>query len=638
MMEYNISFLIAALIFLLLQLYHFMLQRRLEDINSRVFQFFILVGIGDISLDIICTLLISAKRPEFASIVRILITIFYLMQVLIPYAFMCYVISLREGTIAHMREIMLRWIAPAAVMAILVITNLGHGLLFTIDNQCVYIHGVGYMWMFYYVFVYVVLAAINSFIHYKEIGWRKIGVICEFLLVASVCVTIQALNSELLMTGFGVALGISILFLTIHNPYGDMDNLTGALDKQYFEKWIREKIKREKNLNLITIDVFQLKQINKLWGTKIGDKLLIQVSKELQRISDATHVFRLGSKRFVIVLESLVEYEKARESLKIFFEKDFQIDRESITFPAIICGIMDVQNWKETDKLMAYIEYLVAMVPKTEGPILIQGDEKTFQGFSYEQEVERFLDTAIEEDLFEVYYQPVFDIETGKFVTLEALSRLRHPALGNISPDVFIGIAERNGKITQIGQLQFRKICRFMKEHSELRAFIRNVKFNLSPSELMKTGYSRMLMDTIEEFDLPFSFFQFEITETVATEYSEMLYQTVMDFVNVGIGLCLDDFGAGYANLDTVLKLPFACIKIDRSLLHGICENEQSARFYKNIVSIMQNMGYYVVAEGVETEQEVNLLTGWNVNMIQGFYYSRPLCEQDLLVKLLENK
>ena len=417
-----------------------------------------------------------------------------------------------------------------------------------------------------------------------------------------------------------------------------MDNLTGALDKQYFEKWIREKMKREKNLNLIAVDVYQLKRVNKFWGMKVGDQLLIQVSKELQKISDSTHVFRLGSKRFVLVLESLTEYENAREALKNFFDKEFEVEGERISFPAIICGIMDIQTWKETDKLMAYIEYLVGMVPDTEGPLLIQGNEKTVQGFLYEQEVETFLDIAIEEDLFEVYYQPVFDIELGRFITIEALSRLRHPALGNISPEVFIGIAERNGQIAQIGHLQFRKVCRFVKEHPELMETIRNVKFNLSPSELMKPGYSRTLIDIIREYELPFSFFQFEITETVATEYSEMLYQAVADFVKEGIGLCLDDFGAGYANLDTVLKLPFVCIKIDRSLLNGICENEQTATFYRSIVSVMQHMGYYVVAEGVETEQEVNLLTSWNVNMIQGYYFSKPVCGVELLSKLFNGK
>ena len=635
-MEYNISFLVAALVFLLLQLYHFLLQRRLEDINNRIFQFFLCTGIIDISLDILCTLLVQSQKTEYAEITRILLTLFYLMQVMIPYAFMCYVISLRDGTVVHMRYIMRRWMAPALIMTILVITNYWSGILFSVDENCQYIHGVGYMWMFYYVFIYVVCAFINSLTHYKEIGWRKVGIICEFLVAASICVAVQIFNDELLMTGFGIAVGISILFLTIHNPYGEMDNLTGALDKQYFEKWIQEKMKRGKKLNLISVDLFQLKRINKFWGTKIGDKLLIQVSKELQKIGDSIHVFRIGSKRFVLVLETLDAYERARENLKRFFEQDFCVNGEKIEFPAIICGIMDVQKWKESDKLIAYMEYLVAMAANSSGSTLIQGNEATYQGFSYEQEVERFLDIAIEEDLFEVYYQPVYDIESGKYITLEALSRLRHPSLGNISPDIFITIAERNGQITKIGQLQFRKVCKFVKNHPELMRILRNVKFNLSPSELMNPGYCRALIGIIQEFELPFSFFQFEITETVATEYSEMLNQVIEDFNKAGIGLCLDDFGAGYANLDTVLKLPFVCIKIDRSLLNGICEDKQAARFYHSIVSVMQNMGYYVVAEGVETSEEVTLLTSWNVNMIQGYYYSKPLCESDLLKKLKE--
>ena len=634
-MEQNISFLIAALVFLLLQFYHFVLQRRLEDLKNRIFRFFFLIGIGDILLDLICTLLIAQQKAEYATIVRVLITVFYLAQVLVPYAFAGYVLALR-AEVSFIRRSLMRWGIPAFVMALLVVTNPWHGLLFTIDDQCRYIHGIGYMWMYYYVFVYVLFAVLHCIICYKEIGWKKIGIICEFLIVAATCVSIQAVNEKLLMTGFGVALGISILFFTIQNPYGDVDNLTGALDKQYFEKWLHEKLKHRQNLSLIAVDI-QLKKINKFWGTKTGDKVLVQVSKELQRITDLRHVFRLEGKRFVVVLESLAEYEKVRDLLKTFFEKEFDLDGESVGIPVALCGITDLNKWPETDKLLAYIEYLMAMVPKTEKTTLIQDSEKTLQGFLYEQEVEYFLDIAIEHDLFEVYYQPVFDLENQRFVTLEALSRLNHPALGGIAPDIFISIAEKNGQIAQIGQLQFRRICRFVKANPELMKTIKNIKFNLSPAELMRAGYSKMLIETIREAGLPFSFFQFEVTETVATEYSEMLYRAVSDFVEAGIGLCLDDFGSGYANLDTVLRLPFQCIKLDKSLLRNVCDSEQAAQFYRNIVAVMQNMGYYVVAEGVETEQEVELLTKWKVNMIQGYYYSKPLSELELLKKLNVN-
>ena len=253
------------------------------------------------------------------------------------------------------------------------------------------------------------------------------------------------------------------------------------------------------------------------------------------------------------------------------------------------------------------------------------------EGFQYEQEIEHYLKSAIEEDLFEVYYQPVYSIEKSEFVTLEALSRLRHPRLGMVAPDIFINIAEKSGQIGNIGYLQFRKICRFVSEHEEIMDKIQNVKVNLSPVELLNYGHCRKMIDVIREFGLPFSYFQFEITETVATEYIEELYKVVSEFQKVGVELCLDDFGSGYANLNTILRLPFSSIKLDRSLLKGICEDSQIASFYKNIVAILQSMGYKIVSEGVETEEEMNLLSGWGVDMIQGYYFSKPLSEHEIL-------
>ena len=217
---------------------------------------------------------------------------------------------------------------------------------------------------------------------------------------------------------------------------------------------------------------------------------------------------------------------------------------------------------------------------------------------------------------------------------MEALSRLRHPSLGMISPEVFIGIAEKHGQIAKLGYLQFRKVCKFIKEHPHIMEKIESIKYNLSPLELLKSGYSKKLLCTIEEFDIPFSYFQFEITETVATEYSEALYQTIADFKKSGIQICLDDFGSGYANLNTVLKLPFSTIKLDRSLLNGICYDDQVALLYKNIVAVMQNLGHKVVAEGVETQEEIDLLKQWGVDLVQGYYYTKPLDSEQIIHKL----
>ena len=142
------------------------------------------------------------------------------------------------------------------------------------------------------------------------------------------------------------------------------------------------------------------------------------------------------------------------------------------------------------------------------------------------------------------------------------------------------------------------------------------------------------MVQVLEEYGLPGSFFQVEITETVATEYSENMYQAITCFEKAGVGLCMDDFGAGYANLNTVLKFPFKVVKLDRSLLEGICEQEQKATFYRSIVSILQDVGYYVVSEGVETVEQLDRLTEWGVDMVQGYYFSPPVSADKILVLL----
>ena len=281
--------------------------------------------------------------------------------------------------------------------------------------------------------------------------------------------------------------------------------------------------------------------------------------------------------------------------------------------------------------VLDYAEYLESLVSQSGETQVIQNDRKTMDSFHYNKQVEQFLHRAIEEDLFEVYYQPVYSLHRQRYVTLEALSRLRHPELGWISPDIFIRLAEKNHLITQITELQLRRVCRFLRENPALRASIANVKINLSPLDLIHSESGSHLVRILGEYGLPCSCFQFEITETVATEYSASLTRVAESLQAAGIGLCLDDFGSGYANLNTVMQLPFSVIKLDRSLLFHICTDKNAALFYQSIVSAFCRLGYRIVAEGVETQEEMELLRSWNVDMIQGYYFSRPLPPDDLL-------
>ena len=526
------------------------------------------------------------------------------------------------------------WVVLPAAMLLAVTANLRTGWLFYFNQEGRFIRGSFHFLLYGYVFFFMLVIVAFMLLYGKTAEKEIRRTIWRFWFIEAACLFLQIAAERILLTGFGLSVGLWLIYLTMNNPGEYTDSMTGLFDKQYFDKWIGEKLYRKESFHLLAVDARNMKQINRIYGTRVGDQLLIRAAKGFREITDSVQIFRITGNCFLAVLDSLTDYEKAREGIEEFLKKPFFIENEKVSFHAAICGIMNAEKLEKEDSILSYIEYMISLIQNRQDTVLIQSDSKILEGFRYEQEVEHFLQKAVKEDLFEVYYQPVYSIKNQDFITLEALSRLKHPVLGMIPPDVFIGIAEKQGMISAVGCLQLHKVCRFIKEHEYIMKKIQNVKFNLSPSELMKPGYSHVLIGIIQGYGLDPGYFQFEITENVATEYSESFCTAIDDFAEVGIHMCLDDFGSGYANLNAVLRIPFSAVKMDRSLLSGVSSDPQTATFYRSIVMILQHMGYKVIAEGAETEKEVKLLEKWGVDMIQGYYFSRPLCEEKLLEKI----
>ena len=636
-MAYNVDFLLAALFFLLIILRHFMEQRALNTKSSKAFLAFLLLGIANIVLDLLCTVFITLAKPGLAWINECCLTVLYLLQVLVPVSLMNYIRTFYEPErqLPHWRRLCRA--APVLVMGMLILCNHWHGLFFRIDGSGAYIRGPYYLSMYLFAGAYILAVTVISHLKAEQLGWKKVRAIHELLLVVSICVALQFVYHDILLTGFGIAISISILFFTINNPYQYTDSLTGLFDMNYFREQTGYFLMRKKSFHVLEVDLCQLKRINRILGTDVGNQALFQAAQMLRQVGKNIRVFRSSGKRFLLICPTISEYEAAMKKIQAMFLQPMEIGGSSVFSPVVICGVMHAEQMDSCEFLVSYLDYLSSMIPATTRTVLIQGDQETLRGFRYTQEIEHFLQTALEEDLFEVYFQPVYSTTKGRYVSAEALSRLRHPTLGPVSPDIFIGLAEKNDQIARLSLLQMRRICGFLKEHPELMEQLQNVKINLSPLEVLKRGHIQQLVDTILDSGIPASFFSFEITETVASDYSENLRKAVDLFTSVGIGLCMDDFGSGYANLNSVLKLPFSVIKMDRSLLAGICTDEKAAALYRNIVAVLRNMDFMVVAEGVETSAELKLLSDWGVEMIQGFYFSPPL-SRDGLLKLLQTK
>lgn len=633
-MMYNADFLIAAVVILLLVLRNFLDQKRAEDLNSRVFLFFAVIGILDVIAELVSNYYITSGDGDFGLAAVVTTTIFYLFQALLPYTLLCYIMTLHDNKLISVKKMLLAGLATILLVSI-VLTNPFTEKLFYFDVSAGYVEGPWYRLMYYSALFHLAVILILVISWRKEFGSRKIKVILDILILCGCGVMVQLLYYPLLMTGFGMSLGILALFLTINNPNANRDSLTGVYNHLYLTRRSDELIAAGKSFHIITIYLYQLKHINKVAGVEGGDYILQLTAKKLEELC-GSRVFRITGKRFLVLAMSLQEYEYYITQIKKMFETDMQLDADSSkpATPVILSGIVHGQKLGTSGLMLEYAEYLESLSMQNGMIEVIQDDQQTMDGFLYNKKVEQYLHTAIAQDLFEVYYQPVYSTAKNDFVTLEALSRLHHPELGWIAPDVFIQIAEKNHMIEQITDLQFKRVCMFINEHRDLMKMLFNIKVNLSSLDLMRSDCSSHFIRMMDDMDIHHDWIQFEITETVATEYNAGLGMVIDGFMAAGVRLCLDDFGSGYANLNTVMRLPFSAIKIDRTLLFDICNDKKRAMFYQSIVETFHRMGYVIVSEGVETEEEMSLLSSWGVDMIQGYYFSRPLPVDELL-KLL---
>lgn len=612
-MTTNIHYLIAAMAVLLVVIWQYSRQRQMDDRNSLMFRRLLSVVSLDVAAELVSTAFILYAPYSFGVGRMLSNTVFYLFQALLPLLLLYYVCTLCTSRVIA-PSVVLRMGIPTIALVFIILTNPFTEILFYFDSTG-YRHGPWYLLLYVSALLHIAGAAVFA--------------------LAALGIAAQAVNPSVLTTGFGLSLSILAMYLTINNPCACMDSLTGLNDKQYLLRRMDELTDAHKAFHIITVYAYQLDHINKVAGVQNGDEFLRRAAERMQEIADR-NVFRISGKRFLLMTFSLREYETCLTRLRQLFHTQPD-DAHAAPTPVILCGVVNAEKLGTSGLVLDYAEYLESLVSRSGETQVIQNDRKTMDSFHYNKQVEQFLHRAIAEDLFEVYYQPVYSLHQQRFVTLEALSRLRHPELGWISPDIFIRLAEKNHLITQITELQLRRVCRFLCENPALRASIANVKINLSPLDLIQSESGSHLVRILGEYGLPCSCFQFEITETVATEYSASLTRVAESLQAAGIGLCLDDFGSGYANLNTVMQLPFSVIKLDRSLLFHICTDKKAALFYQSIVAAFCRLGYRIVAEGVETQEEMELLRSWNVDMIQGYYFSRPLPPDDLLRLLAES-
>ncbi len=427
--------------------------------------------------------------------------------------------------------------------------------------------------------------------------------------------------------------------------YALHDTLTDLPNRVQFMNHLRQAVERAEGNNyakfaVLFLDLDRFKVINDSLGHAVGDKLLIAIAEKLKAcVRPGDVVARLGGDEFVILLNrsgDTPEVINVAERLQSKISEPFKIDNYEVFTSASIGIIVSGSMSRKAEDFLRDADAAMYRAKESGKARYEIFDRKMHVQNMNLLQVETDLRHAVERNEFEVLYQPIVDLATGYAYEFEALIRWRHPLHGLVEPNEFVHVAEETGLIIQIGKWILDEACRQTAEWQRRFNLPLSISVNLSAKQLMHPTLTAQVKQVLSETGLNSNQLKLEVTETTVMEHSEKSLKILSELDQLGVSLSTDDFGTGYSSLSYLQRFPFDRLKIDRSFINIMDENEKSRSIVKTILMLGENLNIEVVAEGIETASHLEKLRTLGCKSGQGYLFSRPIDRESAEVFLAD--
>ena len=423
------------------------------------------------------------------------------------------------------------------------------------------------------------------------------------------------------------------------------DSLTGLPNRSLFQDRLGQALQRAKregvDVVVFCFDIYRFKDINDTFGHQTGDRLLQKIAARLQNeVRGADTVARLVGDEFAIAQVGLRQprgAERLAHRLFSALSKPFEIDGQEMFVDGCIGVAIGPQDASEPEQLLAKANMALHR-GKADGA----GNCCFFEGgmdvaFRNRKLIEHDLRRAIGEGWFELHYQPQVDIDRGVIVGMEALLRLRHPENGLMMPDKFITIAEETGLIVPIGTWVLRTACQHAMDWQRRGLPAIRVAVNLSPVQFQEADFSHSIMAGLADSGLDATLLEVEITENILIRDTATVIDVLHKLKAIGVQIAMDDFGTGYSSLRYLQRFPFDRIKIDRSFINEMSDNQGSSAIVGAVIALSKRLNMATTAEGIETPEQLHYLRNEGCDEAQGYYFGRPMPLEDLIERVGED-
>jgi len=618
--RFHVAFYAATLATTITLILFTLLQRRTDRPQNKWFlTMLIIVSVNAIS-NIGSSVMVgyAEESPFYFTLLKIFHNTYFIFHTILCPVLYCYVLNV-TGSIrrwSNLRKIIVA--VPFFVTEFFALVNPLTNWVFYYDN---YVFRRN--WAEYFIYgaaaLYFILSVVEIFTSWYAITVRRRIAMTYFFALAMGGVILQLVQIDIKSELFAESLAMMGAMLAIESEDDILDADTGTYNRRALQTDINGFVVKHEAVKLIFVKVVNADMVERVTRSANSDILALACADYFKALVPRYKIYRPNPENFVLICDGYREDDvlKISEMIKDRFLKSWRIFDSTFLLDAVVIKADVPKDIQSVDDVFFVADSIV--------PSGVDKDGIKIEWIMRRAEIERAIRRAVHDHKFEVYYQPTYCLAERKLHGAEALVRMNDETLGFVPPDEFIPIAEKIGLVEKIDDFVLKQVCAFLESKVPEERGMECINVNLSVIQCLRPGFVEHILKIVNSYAVAHSKINFEITESVGAEDYEALSKVAHDLKKEGFLLSMDDYGTGYSNMEGIFSLDFDVVKIDKSILWNAEKMSRGRIILENSVRMIHDLGCSVLVEGVETEEQIDLLTRLNVDYLQGFYFSKPV-------------
>lgn len=620
----NIQMHICGMIVLLTLAVFYKSNRTLRLYSESIFFKVLIIAMVSLSLDIL-SLVVIEYRDVLPELFVLFVCKSYISSLI--WVGLC-------GTMYVLTDILSKKNHTKITRGMVVVTCLQSLLIYVLpiyiykEGKIEYTYGPAVLSVYIFALLYVILTLVIIAVLRNKISRRRQFAVSLWMGIWIIAALIQFFNNEFLLVGFATSIGVLILLVIMENPESNLDRRLGCFNSYALSEYIKELFTNNTKFSALSVSFgnANLLEEHRDYTEELLRGMLSCVNRRKKLLA-----FKNANSEFLLISEDGDTLYRAGLDILAYFTKDEEWHKE-----IRLALIKKCDSFTNMEELFSFLLFLRKEYSNEKERVLPVG-ESIIEQYKKRFELEQMITDALLEDRVEVFLQPIYSNEDKDFTSAEALVRIRERDGSLIPPGTFIPVAEESGQILELGERIFEKVCEFLKNSEALTLGLKIVEVNLSVIQCERKDLAERLIEITERYEVSPSLINLEITETASISARTTLLANMKKLIEYGFRFSLDDFGKGESNLMYVVEMPVSVVKLDYDMTKAFFKSSKARLVVRAVVGMAHGMELKLVAEGIETKEELDAMRHEGIDYIQGFYYSKPLPLEEYL-EFMKNK